>query len=113
MGSRIPYQINPSLGVQLVDQEISKTVPFAKYEFVDVTFNSVANADTDIEHTLNSTAVDFQVVGYKFLVAPATAPVVYRDIAGTARAWGKNYLVLRCNVAGALVSLLLTTRRNA
>jgi hypothetical protein len=108
----IPYGIDPSLGVQLVDQELQASSPASSFEFVDVTFNSVANTDTDITHGLNSDHVDYQVVGLSFLTAPATVPVIYRDISGSARPWGKNYLILRANVAGLVASLLLTVRRD-
>lgn len=107
----LPFQLNPLLGVQLLDAEITKAVPFARWQYVDVIFNSVANTDTDIVHGLNTLDVNWQVVGWKFLSAPATTPVVYRDISGSARAWGKNYLILRCTVASAQATLLLTTRR--
>lgn len=110
--SVIPFQVDPDIGIQLLDQEISKSSPFNRFAYVDVTFNSVANTDTDIVHALNSTDVQWQMVGWSFIVAPATSPVVYRDTSGTARAWGKNYLILRCNVAGATAKLLLTTARD-
>lgn len=107
----IPYQVDPAIGVQLVDQNLSKGCPFTAFEYVDVTFNSVANTDTDIVHTLNTLDVDWTVVGLTSIVAPATAPIIYRNVAGSARAWGKNYLILRCNVASVTCTLLLTARR--
>lgn len=107
----VPYQINPALGVQLIDQEVSKSTPFTKFQYLDVTFNSVANTDTDIAHDLNTDEVDWQVVGLKFVIAPGTTPCIYRNIAGSARPWGRNYLILRSNVASVQATLLLTARR--
>lgn len=110
--SIIPFQIEPKVGVQLLDNEISRAVPSTRYEFVDVIFNSTADTDTDIRHSLGSTAIDYQVVGWKFLTTPSTVPFAYRYIAGDARPWGRNYIILRCNVAAAQATLLLTTRRD-
>lgn len=111
MAHGIPYGIDPQLGVQLIDQELNKSSPHASFEYVTVVFNSVASNDTDIEHGLNTKEVDFQVIGLSFVVAPATIPVIYRDISGTARGWGTNYIVLRSNVGSLHATLLLTTRR--
>lgn len=108
----IPYQINPALGVQLVDQELSKSVPYTRFEFVPVTFNSVANTDTDIVHNLGTDEVDYQVIGFAFVIAPGTTPCIYRNIAGSARPWGPNYIILRSNVANVQATLLLTARRS-
>lgn len=107
----IPYQINPTLGVQLVDQELSKSTPSTHFEYVDVVFNASPNTDTDIVHALGNKDVDWQVVGMQFVIAPAATPCIYRNIAGNARPWGTNYLILRCNVASVSVKMLLTTRR--
>jgi hypothetical protein len=107
----IPYQISPVVGIQLVDQELSQSAPATKFEYITVTFNSTANTDTDIVHTLNTLDVDWQVVGLSFTIAPATTPCIYRNIAGSARPWGTNYIILRCNVASVQATLLLTKRR--
>lgn len=108
----IPYQIDPQIGVQLLDQDLTRAVPSTKFEYVTVTFNSTANNDTDIVHGLNSTDVGYIVVGYEFVIAPPASPCVYQDISGTARAWQKTYLVLRCNVASVRTTLLLFVKRS-
>lgn len=107
----VPYQIDPTVGVQLVDEELSRSVPSTKYEYVTVTFNVTANTDTDIAHSLNSTDLGYLVVGWNFALPPATTPVIYRDSSGSAKAWQKNYLILRCNVASVSVTLLLFVKR--
>jgi hypothetical protein len=88
-------------------------LPVAQFEYVDVTFNATANANTDIRHSLSPTnpdEVDYVVVGWRFASAPATTPVIYRDTSATRRAAGTGYIVLRCNVASATATLLLTVR---
>jgi hypothetical protein len=96
-----------------LDASVRSTVPFAQYEYVDVTFNATANADTDIRHALRPLThegIDFQVVGVNFASAPAAAPVVYRDTAAARRPWGSGYIVLRANVSSLSATLLLTVR---
>ena len=88
-------------------------LPVAQYEYVDVTFNAIANGNTDIRHSLSPAApdeIDYIVVGWRFASAPAAAPVIYRATEGTRRAAGTGYIVLRCNVASASCTLLLTVR---
>lgn len=108
----IPYQIDPHVGVQLLDQDLTRAVPSTKFEYLTVTFNSTANNDTDIPHHLNSTDIGYLIVGYEFVIAPATTPCVYRDISGSARAWQTTYVVLRCNVASVRATLLLFVKRS-
>lgn len=96
-----------------IDASLRSTVPFAQYEYVDVTFNATANADTDIKHSLapaRAEEIDFQVVGVSFSSAPAAAPVIYRDSAAGRRPWGNGFIVLRANVAALRATLLLTVR---
>ena len=93
---------------------LERGVPAGQFQYVSVTFNSTANANTEIPHTLavgDPEEVDYAVVDYRFTSAPATVPVVYRDVSTTRRAWGKNYIVLRSNVAALSATLLLTVRR--
>lgn len=95
-------------------RDLERGSPFAQYEYVDMTFNSVANGDTAVPHGLSPETyedIDFQVVRTNFTSAPAAAPIVYRDNSATRKAWGKGYVVLRANIASLRVTLLLTTRR--
>lgn len=81
--------------------------PFASYQYVDVTFAG-ANTDYDVAHKLSpptAESVDYQVV------RKSQACDVYNDMTGTKRAWGTGYITLRCTVANAVVTLLLTVRR--
>lgn len=96
------------------ETEARRARPFDQFEYVDVTFNAVANTDTDIIHTLEPPTpddLDFQVVQWRFASAPAAAPVVYIDTSASRKQWSTGYLVLRCNVAAANATLLLTVRR--
>lgn len=109
---------NPSeqpLDLQALKGEVAarRATPFAQYEYVSVTFNTTANADTDIRHSLKPPTaedIDWQVMGLEFSTAPATVPVIYRDASATRRPWGSNFLVLRSNVSGLTATLLLTVR---
>lgn len=94
-------------------QDIRPWRAYTNYQYVTVTFNSVANNDTDIRHSLkvaNPEAVDWEIVDLSFASAPAAAPCIYRDSSATRRPWGTNYLVLRCTVASVVVTLRLTLR---
>lgn len=109
---------NPSeqpLDLQALKGEVGvrRALPYAQYEYVSVTFNATANADTDIRHNLQPPTaedIDWQVVGLEFSSAPATIPIVYRDASATRRPWGDNFLVLRSNVSSLTATLLLTVR---
>lgn len=87
-------------------------LPFGRYEFKDVTFNSTAAADTEITHTLTSGApndIHWLVTEWKFLTAPGDPPYVYRSTSPGSREWRNGVIVLRCNVASAQARLLLFT----
>jgi hypothetical protein len=89
-------------------------LPFVQYQYVDVTFNAVADVNTEIQHKLTPATpedIDFIVVRVNFAAAPAAAPVVYRDSSATRRPWGQGYIVLRANVAALSCTLLLTVRQ--
>lgn len=110
----VPGSVSPDRAVQLLDDALTKSTPVQQWQYVSVTFNANANGDTDIPHRLKVTdpyAVDFQVLNLKLTAAPGTVPVVYRNMAGTARPWQNNFLVLRSNVASLQCDLLLTVRR--
>lgn len=83
-------------------------LPYGQHQYIDVTFNSTANADTIIRHQLKPDTpaeVDYQVVRKE------QACDVYENTALDYRVWGNGYVVLRATVASAKVTLLLTTRR--
>ena len=89
-------------------EDIARGIPHGQYQYVDVTFNSSANTDTLVRHELHPNLpdeIDYQVVGKD------RACDVYHDATLDHRPWGTNYIVLRCSVASANVTLLLTTRR--
>lgn len=98
----------------IVLAELRKRSPYAQCQFVDVTFNTTANLDTDIVHDLvtdDPYAVKWQVMQVKLASAPAVAPVIYEDTAATRRSWGNGYVVLRCNVGSVVARLLLYLER--
>lgn len=81
--------------------------PVTSFEYVDVTFAG-ADTDYDIPHKLTPPtleSIDYQVV------RKSQACDVYNDMSGTRRPWGIGYITLRCTVANAVVTLLLTVRR--
>lgn len=112
IGTRIA---DPKLlrALRQIEQRLEDHSPIAQFEYVTVTFNATANADTTIVHTLRPPTpddVDYEVVRWNFGSAPATTPVLYVDSSGSKRAWGDGYIVLRCNIASASVTLRLTVR---
>ena len=97
-----------------LDPALERGLPFAQYQYVDVTFNATANVDTDIRHTLTTAdpyAVRYLPINWQFGAAPAAAPGAYIDTSGSRKAWGAGYIVLRCNVAAAKARLLLFLER--
>jgi hypothetical protein len=85
-----------------------RSAPFLRYEYVTVTFPSSPDTDIDIAHSLapsNPDEVDYEVV------RKDRAADIYNDTSGTRRAWGSNYITLRCTVASAVVQLRLSIRR--
>lgn len=79
-------------------------VPFSVYQYVDVTFGD-ANVDAFIQHNLP--ASDPEKVRYEVVSADRAARV-YHDQSATRRAWGTGYILLRCDVANAVVRLRLS-----
>ena len=99
---------------RILERNLLQSSPYAQYEYVEVTFNSTADADTDIRHTLlppTPEDLDYQVVRLNLTTAPTTTPIIYRDSSASRRAWGAGYLVLRATVASLSATLLLTVRR--
>lgn len=85
---------------------------FGQFEFKDVVFNATAGADTEISHSLDAAdpeKVRFIPVMWEFLTLPADPPYIYRSGAANRRPWGAGYIILRCNVASAVVRMLLHT----
>jgi len=92
-------------------QTISKSVPTAQYEYVDVTFNATANGDTEIRHSMTGIRDPEQVraipVEWRFPSLPLDAVFIYKDTSATRKLWGAGYIILRCNVASAQARLML------
>lgn len=108
----------------------NKASPWAKWERIAVTFNTTANADTVISHTLNSDtpeSIEWFVTqleipfpaAYIYQPGPpttlfpavTTVPVIYRPGAFDRRPWGSDYIILRSNLAGLKATLLLCVPR--
>ena len=93
--------------------QIKRARAFTQYQYVDVTFNAVADANTDIAHALkppDAESVDWEIVGLKLAAAPGTIPVIYSDSSASRRPWGAGYIILRSNVASLQATLRLTVR---
>lgn len=111
---QLPPNSSAGLDALRVEANLRRGIPYASYQYIDVTFNSTEDVDTDIKHNLNPTDpydVDYEVVRWKFSAAPTAAPVVYEDTSASRRAWGLNYIVLRCNEASVEATLRLSIRR--
>lgn len=91
--------------LQRLETYINKTVPIAQFQYVTVTFNGTANADTDIYHTLNPR--DPESVLYQ-VVKIDRAAKIYNDTSATRKAWKNNIIYLRSDTANAVATLLLT-----
>jgi hypothetical protein len=107
--------IFPPTPIVNADRELQVRVPFAQWEYVEVTFSPTANADTTIKHTLRGPKpelIDWEVVRAELTTAPGTVPIVYRDGSSNRRPWDAGYIVLRCNVASFKCTLRLSTRFN-
>lgn len=93
--------------------DVRSSQAWVHYQYVDVTFNGTANADTDIRHDLlpnTPELIDYEIVALRLPSAPATAPVIYTDSGPNRRKWGAGYIVLRANVASLSATLRLTLR---
>lgn len=86
--------------------DVDRRVLNKQEEEVEVTFLS-ANADQDVPHTLR--VEDPEKIGYQ-VVRKDRACDVYDNQAAPRRAWTKDYIVLRCTQANAVVTLRLFTR---
>lgn len=107
---------NTDLSVDSLKGEttLRRALPYEQFEYVDVTFNAVEDADTDVLHTLKPPTpedIDVQAVSWRFNGPPPECPCVYIDISSTRKVWGDGYIVVRSNVASAQCTLLLTVRR--
>lgn len=83
---------------------LNKVTPIAKYQYVTVTFNGTANADTDIVHTL--APVNPETVLY-WVVKVDRAARIYNDTGATRKAWTPSVIYLRSDTANAVATLLL------
>lgn len=90
-----------------LEDHVLRGLPYAQFQYIDVTFSATAGAATDVKHTLNARApgdVRAQVVEWTFAAPPAAAPVIWKS---PTRASGAGFIVLACNVANAKARLLL------
>jgi hypothetical protein len=85
---------------------------FGQFEYKDVVFNGTAGSDTEISHSLDAAdpeKVRAIPVMWEFITTPVEPPYIYRSGASNRRPWGPGYIILRCNVANAVVRMLLHT----
>jgi hypothetical protein len=95
---------------EAMDGTLRRGTAFGQYQFVDVTFSSTSHGDTVIRHDLilsDPEAVRVIPVEWGFASTPVDPPYVYRNTASTRRAWGRNHIILKCNLASAQARLLL------
>lgn len=80
------------------EESVNRASPFAKWQYVSVTFPSTANIDVLIPHKLNPNdpeSVLWIPLNFEEPSAPAAAAYIYRDAATNRRAWQRDYIVLR------------------
>lgn len=105
-----PYGNDSTISLLQLQQYKADAVasqPFARYQYVDVTFTT-ANADLLIPHKLVTT--DPEAVDY-IVTRIDRATTIYNDQSGTRQMWSNGYILLRSSVANASCRLLLITRR--
>lgn len=89
------------------DQEKQELGPYGQYEEVNVTFPATAGTDLIVRHSLKPYTpehIDYEIVRQN---QPA---IVYQDGAATRTPWQDGYIVVRCNMANAKVTLRLSVR---
>jgi hypothetical protein len=80
-----------------------------QFQYVSVTFPATARADTPIKHNFRGDyeRIRYMIIGMDLATIPVETPYVYRDASANKRAWTRDTLFLRCNIAGLTVRLLL------
>lgn len=107
--TRIKEQLNQ---IQDLEQTAKLRDAFGQFQFKNVTFNGTAHGDTEITHDLSPAdpeTVRFIPVMWEFLTLPVDPPYIYRPGAANRKSWGDGYIILRCNIASAVVRMLLCT----
>jgi len=89
-----------------VDAALKAQLPFAKYEYVNVTFSLGADTDTDVLYTF--TVSDPNDVRYLLINADRSTNL-YHDQTPTRKAWQNGRIILRSSAASAVCRLLLFT----
>ena len=100
----------------LTDAALKRQLPFAQFEFIDVTFGA---ADTDevitfkkIRPTLPDTVRWLDISpGTVYTGGIDTVARIYRSSGPTRKAFTGKYIALRCSVAGYSTRLLIFTER--
>jgi hypothetical protein len=87
---------------------LEQVSPITAFQILTVTFPSTPNLDHPIAHTLTPT--NPELVDYE-IIRKDRAGDVYHDQSGTRQAWGSGYVILRCNVASAVMDIRLSLRR--
>lgn len=88
-------------------QEWQEMSPYGQYEEVEVTFPSTAHTDVEVPHSLAGYTpehIDYQIIRQN---QPA---IVYHDGSADRRPWQKGYIIVRCNIPNAVVTLRLSVR---
>jgi hypothetical protein len=90
-----------------LELEVEKGLPFSAFTYIDVTFET-ANLDVQVDHTLRP--ITPEDINYQ-VVRADRACLIYHDQSATRRPWGRGYILLRSDTAGAKVRLLLSVER--
>jgi hypothetical protein len=95
-----------NLGKEL--RQLEGAIPSIDYEEITFTFPATPNIDYAVPHALRADNPDD--IRY-LVVAKDRACDVYNDQSGTRVRWTEDYILLRCSVASATVTLLLYVPR--
>lgn len=87
----------------------SKQSSATQFQYVSVTFPPTARADMAIKHNFRGDfeRIRYMIVGMELATTPVESPYIYRDASANKRAWTRDTIFLRCNIANLTVRLLL------
>jgi len=102
-------------GLSRLQTDHKNSTPAYAYEYVNVTFPSVAHQELSIATKLRPSDpenIEYAVVGFYSKLTPSYAPIIYKDVSTTKRPWQAGEVILKCSVPSVSCILLLTIPRD-
>lgn len=98
-----------SARITQLERGASKQGSATQFQYVSVVFPATARADLPIKHNFRGDyeRIRYMIVGMDLATIPVESPYVYRDASANKRAWTRETIFLRSNIAGLSVRLLL------